>query len=173
MCLSAHYRSELEFSGELLAAAVTRLKRLVMTVSALRDRAAADPEAPSAQSALAYRERLDAAVSDDLNTPKALPILDELLADKRIAPAARLSALSDFDEVLGLRLSDLTREELRIAPMAATITPDEIAARLSERREARAAKDFSRSDAVRDALAAAGVEVMDGDPLGWDWKPVL
>ena len=48
-----------------------------------------------------------------------------------------------------------------------------IEARLAERREARAAKDFARSDAIRDELAAAGVEVMDGDPLGWDWKLAL
>ena len=45
-----------------------------------------------------------------------------------------------------------------------------IAARLADRRDARAAKDFGRSDAIRDELAAAGVEVMDGDSLGWDWK---
>ena len=37
-------------------------------------------------------------------------------------------------------------------------------------KEARAAKDFARSDALRDDLAARGVEVMDGDPLGWEWK---
>ena len=37
-------------------------------------------------------------------------------------------------------------------------------------KEARAAKDFARSDALRDELAAQGVEVMDGDPLGWEWK---
>ena len=42
-----------------------------------------------------------------------------------------------------------------------------------KRREARAAKDFARSDAIRDELAAAGVEVMDGDSLGWDWKLAL
>jgi cysteinyl-tRNA synthetase len=173
MCLTAHYRSELEFSGEILTAAVTRLKRLVMTVSSLRDRAAADPDMPSSSSALPYRERLDAAVSDDLNTPKALPVLDELLADKHLAPAARLTALVDFDAVLGLRLAELTREDLRVAPADAAITPAEIADRLAERREARAAKDFARSDAIRDALAAAGVEVMDGDPLGWDWKLTL
>ena len=39
-----------------------------------------------------------------------------------------------------------------------------------ERLDARAAKDFAASDAIRDELAAQGVEVMDGDPLGWDWK---
>ena len=38
------------------------------------------------------------------------------------------------------------------------------------RKAARAAKDFTTSDRIRDELAAAGVEVMDGDPLGWDWK---
>jgi len=170
MCLQAHYRSELEFSGDGLAAAVTRLKRLVMAVTTLRDRATADPAAPSKGDAAPYRERLDAAVSDDLNTPRALPVLDEMLADKKLSPAMRLAALDDFDAVLGLRLKTLAREDLRIAPAGAGITPEEIAARLADRREARAAKDFARSDAIRDELAAAGVEVMDGDPLGWDWK---
>ncbi|HEU4958840.1 MAG TPA: cysteine--tRNA ligase [Sphingomonas sp.] len=173
MCLQAHYRSELEFSGEALAAAVTRLKRLVMTVSALRDRAAADPEAPSIGDAAAYREQLDAAVSDDLNTPRALPVLDAMLADTKLAPAERVGALADFDAVLGLKLGELTREDLRVAPAGATIAPEEIAVRLADRREARAAKDFARSDAIRDELAAAGVEVMDGDPLGWDWRLTL
>jgi cysteinyl-tRNA synthetase len=170
MCLQAQYRSELEFSGEGLTAAVTRLKRLVMAVATLRDRAAADPDAPSKGDAAPYRERLDAAISDDLNTPRALPVLDEMLADKTLSPAARLAALEDFDAVLGLQLGTLAREDLRVAPAGAGITPEAVATRLAERREARAAKDFARSDAIRDELAAAGVEVMDGDPLGWDWK---
>ncbi len=169
MCLQAHYRSELEFSWENLAAAQTRLKRLAMTVETL---AARGPGGPSG-SARDYRERLDAAVSDDLATPRALPILDELLADKRIAPADRLDALVDFDAVLGLDLGTIRREDLRIRPVTATIDEATIAARLSDRRDARAAKDFGTSDAIRDELAAAGVEVMDGDSLGWDWKIAL
>lgn len=166
MCLQAHYRSELEFSDENLSAALTRLKRLAITVRQLQDR----PPAPSSASATPYIERLDAAMSDDLNTPKALPVLDEMLADKKIAPADRLAALEDFDAVLGLRLATLTREELRVRPKAAAIDEETVAERLLQRREARAAKDFPRSDAIRDELAAAGVEVMDGDVLGWDWK---
>ena len=47
------------------------------------------------------------ALSDDLNTPRALPVLDELLADKKVSPADRLAALADFDAVLGLGLSTL------------------------------------------------------------------
>ncbi len=57
-------------------------------------------------------------------------------------------------------------------PATATIERTPIAAQLAERKEARAAKDFERSDAIRDALVAAGVEVMDGDPLGWDWRSI-
>jgi cysteinyl-tRNA synthetase len=170
MCLQAQYRSELEFSGEGLTAAVTLLKRLVMAVATLRDRAAADPDAPSKGDAAPYRERLDAAISDDLNTPRALPVLDDMLADKTLSPVVRLAALDDFDAVLGLQLGTLAREDLRVAPAGVGITPEAVATRLAERREARAAKDFARSDAIRDELAAAGVEVMDGDPLGWDWK---
>ncbi|MET3723110.1 cysteine--tRNA ligase [Sphingomonas trueperi] len=168
LCLQAQYRSELEFSAENLAAALTRLKRLVMTVTALRARAEGEGTAPAA-----WLEKLDAAVSDDLNTPKALPVLDEMLADKRTSPADRLAALAEFDKVLGLRLTELTREELRVQPKGATITPDAIGDLLVERKEARVVKDFQRSDRIRDDLVAAGIEVMDGDPLGWDWKPAL
>jgi len=44
---------------------------------------------------------------------------------------------------------------------------------LDERQQARAATDFARSDTIRDELAAGGVEVMDGDPLRWEWKVAL
>jgi cysteinyl-tRNA synthetase len=168
LCLQAQYRSELEFSAENLAAALTRLKRLVMTVTALKARAEGEGTAPEP-----WIKRLDEAVSDDLNTPKVLPILDELLAEKKLSPADRLAALTEFDAVLGLHLLNLTREDLRLRPAAATLTADTIETRLAERKQARVEKDFPRSDAIRDELAAAGIEVMDGDPLGWDWKPLL
>jgi cysteinyl-tRNA synthetase len=115
-------------------------------------------------------ERFDAAISDDLNTPVALTIFDEALALKKVDAGEKLAALAAMDTVLGLGLRDLARADLRIRPKAATITETEIEATLARRREARAAKDFAASDALRDELAAQGVEVMDGDPLGWEWK---
>ena len=169
LCLQAHYRSELEFTWDNLVAAQVRLKRLVQNIEALRARS----DEPSKGSAAAYRDQLDAAVSDDLNTAKALPVLDSLVADKKVAPADRIAALADFAAVLGLPLDRLTRADLRVRPASATINAEAIEARLEERRAARAAKDFAASDAIRDELAAAGVEVMDGDPLGWDWRPAL
>jgi cysteinyl-tRNA synthetase len=75
-----------------------------------------------------------------------------------------------MDSVLGLNLLTLTRADLRIRPANAQITEAEIEATLAARKDARAAKDFARSDALRDELIAKGVDVMDGDPLGWDWR---
>jgi len=82
----------------------------------------------------------------------------------------KLAAIARMDAVLGLDLRNLTRADLRLRPASATIAEAEIEAILTARKEARAAKDFTASDALRDELAAKGVEVMDGDPLGWDWK---
>ena len=169
LCLSAQYRSELEFSPEILLASLTRLKRLVMTVETLRQR----DDGAARGDAGPYRERLVEAVSDDLNTPRALPVLDDLLADKRLSPAVRLAALADFDAVLGLNLLGLSRADLRMRPAGAGTDIDEIEQQLDQRKQARAARDFARSDTIRDALIAAGVEVMDGDPFGWDWRPTL
>jgi cysteinyl-tRNA synthetase len=150
MCLQAHYRSEVEFSWEGLAAAQTRLKRLAHAVAGLRDK----PEAKPGGDASGYRDRLDQAMADDLGTPRALPVLDELLADKRIAPPDRLAALADFDAVLGLNLMSLRREDLRVRPATAAMSEADVDDRLAARREARAAKDFARSDAIRDELAS-------------------
>ncbi|MBB3358621.1 MULTISPECIES: cysteine--tRNA ligase [unclassified Novosphingobium] len=173
MCLSAHYRSELEFSWEGLGAALTRLKRMVMAVAQLKERAeeGVDTSAWRSHAKLApLVERFDAAISEDLNTAVALTVLDEAVALKKIDPALKLAAITAFDAVLGLNLLTLDRTALRLRPKAATITEDEIAQRIAARQEARAAKDFARSDTLRDELAAQGVDAMDGDPLGWDWR---
>ena len=169
MCLQAHYRSELEFTWENLAAAFTRLKRLVIARDALRAR----DDGTLKGDAEPYLARLEEAVGDDLGTPRALPVLDELLADKRLSPATRLQALDDFDAVLGLNLTTLTRTDLRVRPVTAIVTEADIEDQLAARKDARAEKNFARSDEIRDALAAAGVEVMDGDALAWDWKLTL
>ncbi len=191
MCLQAHYRSELEFSWEGLQAATVRLKRLVMGVAQLKARhPGLDPGsiAPSQAKVPEVRwtlkqvqgdvgerfgdtvERFDVAITDDLNTSVALTTLDDVLAIKKVDANEKLTAIAALDAVLGLKLLTLTRDDLRIRPKSATITESEIEAKLAARKEARAAKDFATSDRLRDELAAQGVEVMDGDTLGWEWK---
>lgn len=168
MCLQAHYRSELEFSWDGLGAALTRLKRLVMAVANLRGQTEPAPQAgPRFADHLA---RFDAAISDDLNTAVALTVLEEVVALKKVDAGEKLASIATMDAVLGLDLLAVDRRRLRVPPKSAVIAQAEIEATLAARQEARAAKDFARSDALRDELAAKGVEVMDGDPLGWDWR---
>lgn len=171
MCLQAHYRSELEFSWDGLGAALTRLKRLVMGCQKLKEAVPADWQPEALESILStHLDQFDGAISNDLNTAIALTAVEDLLFAKKITAEKKLETIILMDAVLGFDLHNLTRDDLRVRPKAATITEDEIEAILTRRKEARAAKDFAASDALRDELIAAGVDVMDGDPLGWDWR---
>ena len=165
LCLQAHYRSELEFSWEGMDAALVRLKRMVMGIERLRVKASVEP---AGQADMTIRQ-VDEALSDDLNTPRVLDIAFSISELKGYS-SDRLNAIFECDQVLGLDLQSLTRADLRIRPKLATITGPEIKAILARRKEARAARDFATSDRLRDELASHRVEVMDGDPLGWDWK---
>ncbi len=195
LCLGAHYRSELEFSLDAVAAALTRLKRLAGTMAALRADAgdpaelrpaievAASRGAPFdwprraleeglSDAAREFAARFDAALAADLMTPQALPVLDEMLAST-VPAAERLRLAASFDLALGLDLLRLDRRGLSLRPAAAAPTDAEVEAMLEARAHARAARDFAAADAARDTLKAAGVEIMDGDPLRWEWRADL
>ena len=191
MCLQAHYRSELEFSWEGLQAAFVRLKRMVMGVSNLKARhaelvsASIVPNEPMAEAdkwtlkqvqgdvaptILGTLQDFSAAVEDDLNTAIAITSLETLIGLKRVDADQQLTAIAEMNSVLGLNLLTLDRTKLRVRPKFAIITEAEIETALAARKEARATKDFAKSDVIRDDLIGKGVEVMDGDPLGWDWR---
>ena len=167
MCLQAHYRSELEFTWEGLGAALTRLKRLVQGIERMGAKAS---RTGTTETVERLEAEFGAAIADDLNTAVALTVLERAVTAGGAGADVKAGLVARFDAALGLNLSHLTRADLRLRPATAIIDEATIEARLAERREARAAKDFARSDAIRDELIAAGVEVMDGDPLGWDWR---
>ncbi|MGV3771032.1 MAG: cysteine--tRNA ligase [Sphingobium phenoxybenzoativorans] len=190
LCLSAHYRSELEFSGEIVGAALTRLKRLIITLEALRKRAPDEPvflrkQEPStalSSGLLLSQEHIsdpklieqirlfDEALADDLNTVRALTHFELVLSTKQFPADQALAAIAIMDKALGLNILALSRADLRLRPKDAQISEAEIEAELDRRQAARVAKDFAASDAIRDALIAKGVDVMDGDPLRWEWN---
>jgi cysteinyl-tRNA synthetase len=196
LCLGAHYRSELEFSLEAVAAALTRLKRLAIAITALKAEATLDVAAlrPSweagfgrgapfdwqrraleeglSDEALAFVGRFDEALSADLMTPQALPVLDAVIASP-LSADEKLRLLASFDLALGLGLLDLDRRALSVRPETAALTDAEVDTLLDARQQARAAKDFAAADEARDRLKAAGVDIMDGDALRWEWRPLL
>ncbi len=169
MCLQAHYRSEMEFTWEGLAAAFVRLKRMVMGVAQLRNGVQLDSLDGTEERNLLP---VDWGISNDLATQAALTEVELILGStaSHQSTKARLESIGQIDAITGLNLLTLTRTDLRIRPKTATLTEADIETRLTERKAARAARDFATSDRIRDELIAAGVEVMDGDPLGWDWK---
>jgi cysteinyl-tRNA synthetase len=136
---------------------------------ALRDRAHA-PSAPLTPAGRALHDRFVAALDDDLDLPVATAVIRATLRSGLEPDEARWLVL-DADAILGL---DLHRVWDRPADGvdAATATPiaPEVAALVSARGEARAARDFARADAIRDELAAAGWDVVDG-PDGPTLRP--
>jgi len=185
MCLQAHYRSELEFTWEGLGAALTRLKRMYKAVAVQLWRQfeqAGEPVDPTSTYGPIPREEwgegdqtgvlreFEAAVSDDLNTAKGLPLLEEVLAEPYVSHPLRWHLVATMDQVLGLDLLKRRREDLRVRPITASIDQQAIESALDARRLAREQKNFAQADAARDLLISNGVEVMDGDPLGWEWR---
>ena len=168
MCLQAHYRSELEFSWEGLQAAFVRLKRMVKAVNEKAITASKNDD-PAAD-ITSDRAEFEAAIYDDLNTPLALTAFESIVFKRGIGGSWYQRNVLELADVLGFDFANFDRADLRIRPKAAVITEAEIETALHQRKEARANRDFATSDRIRDDLIAKGVEVMDGDPLGWDWK---
>jgi cysteinyl-tRNA synthetase len=100
------------------------------------------------------RDAFHTAINDDLDLPTALSITREAARNSRISPAERIRLILDFDRVLGLRLDT-------VKPKARRIVSDEVRELVRQRDEARAARDWKRSDRIRDRLKEMGFEVRD------------
>src|SRR6266581_4517917 len=152
LCLTAHYRSQLNFTFDALDAAATALERMRRAFHALPAGGAAD---------VRYLDRFTIEINDDLNVPKALAIAWELRGD-RVDPAASKATLAAFDRVFGLGLEAWQ-------PKQETI-PEVVRALGAARAAARAARDWVEADRLRIELHAAGWE-MEDRPDGYDLKP--
>ncbi len=153
LLLTAHYRTKLNFIEESITAAQNGLNNL-------RDDLASLPVEPAEQAltwseaAQRVRDAFHTAINDDLELPTALSITREVVRDNTIAPAERRRLVLDFDRVLGLRLDTVEAKTPR------TLS-EEALALVRERDEARAARDWKRSDQLRDQLKEMGFEVRD------------
>ena len=176
--LSAHYRSPLNYSADILHQAQNSLDRLYSAEDHLKYLAAngAEGDKNAAEAALAdtfdsYRQRFDEAMDDDFNTANAISVLFELVRAINIATAdenqptkagaqACLDMVHEFTDVLGL-LSSRKEESLdeQVEPM------------IADRQAARAAKNWAEADRIRDELKAMGIELKD-TKQGVQWKKI-
>jgi cysteinyl-tRNA synthetase len=95
--------------------------------------------------------------------PQALGVMNLMLKDSDLMEGEKAGLVAAFDRVLGLRLT----ESPAIEPAA--VLPAELVPLLAERAEARKAKDWARSDAIRDAFKAMGFALKDNPDgsVGW------
>jgi cysteinyl-tRNA synthetase len=152
-CLGAKYRSELAFSLEAVRAAASNLDYFAEFARNLPDAdAGAGADSPWARE---FDDRFVEALNNDLNTPQALAVALELVAEAYRRGDKRIwNTLKKFDTVLGLDLEAMRKE-------TQGQYPPEIAALQHERDVARAVKDFKRADELRKELEAKGYEVKD------------
>ncbi len=159
-CLQSHYRKPLVFSYEALDNVTVAYNKLVARVAALKSDGPVD-EAKLAELKAAFME----ALNNDINTSSALTVLyDALKADTN--DATKRAAVAMFDEVLSLGLldaADRMKEEKQTdagAEMDGALL-DFINQKISERMDAKKAKDFAKADAIRDELLAKGIAIKD------------
>ncbi len=108
--------------------------------------------------------RVEAALSDDLNTPRAIAALHELRARAANGDQVAVQSFKASAGLLGLlREDNASWQNRRRGDMA--VDDAEISAAIQQRLAARAARDFATSDRIRDELAAKGIQLKDGkDP---------
>jgi cysteinyl-tRNA synthetase len=147
LALQARYRTSLNFSTEGLAGADRALRQL-------RDRVA-EWSARMNDGAVSVRQEWDSrfrsAIADDLDLPAAMGLVAELVRSS-VPPTTKADLLRTWDQVLGLDLHRSATDRA-LPPGAAEL--------LAEREKARSAKDFARSDSLREELARLGVNVAD------------
>lgn len=144
--LTTHYRAKQNFTWEALEAAQRALERLQVEAGGWKLEAGSWK-----QEAGSRRERFQEAVDDDLDLPKALSIVWELT--KAIHQSNSYQLLLDFDQVLGLGLAHVSREETEI--------PDEIRELVEKREESRRQKNFAQADKIRQQIETKGFCVED------------
>ncbi len=154
LLLTAHYRSKLNLTDESITAAQNGLNNLRADLAELPAPGVDDFQSDWSEEAQQVRDAFHLAINDDLELPTALSITREVARNGKIAPAERRRLVLDFDRVLGLRLD-------AIEPKQPRIISDEVRALVHERDVARAARDWKRSDQLRDQLIALGFEVRD------------
>jgi cysteinyl-tRNA synthetase len=180
--LSSHYRSPTDFSEAALEAASRGLDRLTSALSLVRERLRdAKGEAADAEwiaKLKDYQERFKEAMDDDFNTPRAIAALFDLSREVNILlnsgePVSR-ATLAETErvyealggEVLGIRFAGLSPGSQEDD---GNLVDGLVRLLIDMRQEARQARDWKQSDAIRDRLSEMGIALEDG-PEGTRWR---
>lgn len=143
--LTAHYRSEITFSFEALDASVNAYNKLVnFCVENKTDEGVINEE---------YKNKFAGFIFDDLNTPRALAVVWDLISDKNISNEDKYKTIISFDEIFGLGLKNVKKEVVEIS--------SEVKSLMEARASARLIGNFAESDRLRDEILKLGYNIKD------------
>ena len=165
--LTAHYRSPINFSDELLAQAQTSLERIDRCIENIEFSLNGEAGADEADFSM-YKEKFIAAMDDDLNTADAISVIFELVKEintviDTISEKSKKDALNlitELCDVLGI-----------LKAKGNDVLDSDIEALINERTEAKRNKNFARADEIRDILKDMGI-VLEDTRQGVKWKRV-
>lgn len=174
--LSAHYRSPLNFSGELMEAAKNGYERIVTSVSNLNyllKNAASDGMSEEEEAQIkeldGFTAKFDEAMDDDFNTADAISIIFELVKFANTHAGQKNSAA--FVRALKEKIVELSDICGLIVEKEEALLDEEIEKLIEERQAARKEKNFVRADEIRDELLDKGI-LLEDTREGVKWKRV-
>ena len=171
--LSAHYRSPLNFSADLMEAAKNGLERIVTAAEKLRDlqsKAAGeltDSEVASLEEAKSFMAKYEEAMEDDFNTADAISAIFEMV--KFTNTNANAESSKAYIDALYAQLDKMAEICGLILEKKAEILDEEIEKLIQERQDARKTKNFARADEIRNQLLEQGI-VLEDTREGVKWK---
>lgn len=148
LVLTSHYRSKLNFSWKSLAAAENALDNLYELIGETDKK---ESTAAADEKVAIYEKGFTSAINDDLNTPKALSLVWQVVKNNTLSSKSRKRLLFKFDRILGLELD-------RARPPKIPIKVRELASR---REEYRRNKQFIQADRLRKEINELGYEIKD------------
>ncbi|MBR4754750.1 MAG: cysteine--tRNA ligase [Lachnospiraceae bacterium] len=171
--LSAHYRSPLNFSAELMEAAKNGLDRIITAVDNLdhllenAGETSSKDESSISTDIKSYVNKFEEAMDDDFNTADAIAAVFELVkyANSNITSDNSKAVIKEVNDTI-VKLCDVCGI---IARPVKEMLAEDIEKLIEERQAARKAKDFARADAIRDELLAKGI-ILEDTREGVKWK---
>ncbi len=167
--LTAHYRTPASFSYEAIHGAENALTRLLSTLSGY----SSATKGTNGKILVDYKDKFLSFINDDLDTPKVVALVWDILKIADIKPADKLATILDFDRVLGLNLAEEIKTSNKGDPDNSANggqIPQEIITLAEAREQARQSKDWKKSDELRSEIEKSGFDIMDKKDGGYTVK---